>query len=52
MIPHLSLHSGAQCEKGATRYSKIPEGIEIKTQLIKGMKSEWLIPVGGLTKTK
>ena len=34
-----------QCEQGAARYSKVPEGIEIKSQLIKGIKSEWLIPV-------
>ncbi len=35
-----------QCEKGAGRYSKIPEGITTKEQIIDGMKSEWLIPDG------
>ncbi|MBK6283939.1 MAG: hypothetical protein IPF54_15955 [Draconibacterium sp.] len=34
------------CEKGAARYAKIPEGITVKEQNIKGIKSEWLIPDG------
>ena len=34
------------CEKGATKYAKIPEGVEIKAQIIAEMKSEWLIPEG------
>lgn len=34
------------CEKGANRYSKIPAGIEIRSQIIEGIKSEWLIPQG------
>lgn len=34
------------CEKGATRYVKIPEGVEIKPAVIEGIKSEWLIPAG------
>jgi len=34
------------CEKGASKYSKIPGGITIKEQTIEGMKSEWLIPNG------
>lgn len=34
------------CEKGATRYAKIPKEITIKEQVIEGMKSEWLIPDG------
>lgn len=33
-----------QCEKGAGKYSKIPDGIKIKEQFIEGIKSEWLIP--------
>lgn len=32
------------CEKGATRYAKIPKEITIKEQVIEGIKSEWLIP--------
>lgn len=32
------------CEKGATRYAKIPNEITIKEQVIEGIKSEWLIP--------
>ena len=34
------------CEKGATRYAKIPNGITINEQVIEGLKSEWLIPDG------
>jgi len=34
------------CEKGATRYAKVPKGITIKEQIIEGVKSEWLIPSG------
>ncbi|MBN2819502.1 MAG: alpha/beta hydrolase [Bacteroidales bacterium] len=33
-----------QCEKGASKYSKIPKDISINEQFIEGMKSEWLIP--------
>jgi epsilon-lactone hydrolase len=33
-----------RCEKGASKYSKIPQGITINEQFIEGMKSEWLIP--------
>ena len=33
-----------RCEKGASKYSKIPNDITIREQLIEGMKSEWLIP--------
>jgi epsilon-lactone hydrolase len=33
-----------RCEKGADKYSKIPQDITIKEQFIEGMKSEWLIP--------
>lgn len=35
-----------QCEKGAARYAKIPEGVEIKPQTIEGIPAEWLIPRG------
>jgi epsilon-lactone hydrolase len=34
------------CEKGAARYAKLPEGIEVREQTIEGIKSEWLIPSG------
>jgi monoterpene epsilon-lactone hydrolase len=34
------------CEKGATRFGKIPEGIKVKAQLIEGINAEWLIPQG------
>lgn len=34
------------CEKGATRYAKIPKEVTIKEQFIEGIKSEWLIPDG------
>jgi epsilon-lactone hydrolase len=35
-----------RCEKGASRYAKIPKDITIKEQPIEGIKSEWLIPSG------
>ena len=35
-----------RCEKGAKKYSKIPEGVEIKEQIIEGIKSEWITPQG------
>jgi epsilon-lactone hydrolase len=35
-----------QCEKGARRYSEIPEGVVIKEQTIDEIKSEWVIPNG------
>ena len=35
-----------QCEKGASRYAKIPKEISIKEQTIEGLKAEWLIPNG------
>ncbi|NQU88001.1 MAG: alpha/beta hydrolase, partial [Mariniphaga sp.] len=33
-----------RCEKGAAKYAKIPSGIKIETEIIEGLKSEWLIP--------
>jgi epsilon-lactone hydrolase len=35
-----------RCEKGATKYAKIPKDVTIKEQVIEGIKSEWLIPDG------
>lgn len=35
-----------RCEKGASKYAKIPEGINIKHEIIDGINSEWLIPNG------
>lgn len=35
-----------QCEKGASKFSRIPAGITIKNQTIEGINSEWLIPDG------
>lgn len=35
-----------RCEKGASRYAKIPEGISIKEQIINGIRAEWLEPIG------
>lgn len=32
------------CEKGATRYAKIPAGITIKPLLLEGITCEWAIP--------
>jgi len=34
------------CEKGATRFGKVPEGIKVKSQRIEGVNAEWLIPQG------
>lgn len=36
----------ADCEKGAARYSKLPAGLEIKPDVIYGIKAEWLVPAG------
>jgi len=33
-----------QCEKGAAKYGKIPEGINVRSQTIEGIKCEWLVP--------
>jgi len=35
-----------QCEKGASRYAKIPKEITIEVQVIEGIKAEWLSPAG------
>jgi epsilon-lactone hydrolase len=35
-----------QCEKGANRFGKVPEGVQIKAELIDGIKAEWIIPSG------
>lgn len=35
-----------RCEDGAKRYAKTPENIEIKEEIIEGIKSEWLNPKG------
>ena len=37
-------HFRENCEKGAARYAKMPEGIQIKEEILEGIKSEWLIP--------
>jgi acetyl esterase/lipase len=34
------------CEKGATRYAKIPKEVQIKPHNIDGIPAEWLIPEG------
>lgn len=33
-----------QCEEGAKRFGKIPDGIEIKPVMINGMYAEWIMP--------
>ena len=35
-----------RCEKGASRYSVLPQGLKTESCLIAGMKSEWLKPEG------
>lgn len=35
-----------RCEKGASRYASVPEGLTVKPQIIEGMQAEWLIPDG------
>ena len=35
-----------QCEKGASRFGKIPEGITVRARQIEGINAEWLIPQG------
>ena len=39
-----------QCEKGANKYAKIQDGIEIKEENINGINSEWIIPEGANSK--
>jgi len=34
------------CEKGAERYAKIPQGVNIKPEVIEGMQAAWHIPEG------
>jgi epsilon-lactone hydrolase len=38
-----------QCENGANKYIKIPDGISIREEIIEGIKSEWIIPEGSDT---
>ncbi len=33
-----------RCEKGASKYARIPPGVLVKAQQTEGMKTEWLIP--------
>jgi len=33
-----------QCEEGAKRFGKIPEGIEIAPATIDGLRAEWVLP--------
>lgn len=35
-----------RCEKGAAKYAKIPESIQIEKLTVEGIHSEWLIPDG------
>ncbi|HNY00959.1 MAG TPA: alpha/beta hydrolase [Bacteroidales bacterium] len=35
-----------QCEQGAARFGKIPDGVTVKPEEIRGIKAEWLIPAG------
>lgn len=35
-----------ECEAGAARYAKIPDGVTVKPVQIKGINAEWLIPEG------
>lgn len=34
------------CEKGAAKYAKLPENLEVRKEVIAGINSEWLIPHG------
>jgi acetyl esterase/lipase len=36
----------AKCEKGAERFGKLPNGIEIRQEVINMVLSEWIIPKG------
>lgn len=33
-----------RCEKGAARYARLPEGVNVQQQTIEGMNAEWQIP--------
>jgi monoterpene epsilon-lactone hydrolase len=39
-----------QCEAGARKYVKIPDGIEVKEENISGINSEWIMPEGADSK--
>ncbi len=39
-----------RCEKGAAKYGKIPESVQIKQQIIEDIPAEWLIPAGADSK--
>lgn len=33
-----------ECEAGAARYAKIPDGVTVKPEQIEGINSEWICP--------
>ncbi len=35
-----------QCEKGARRYARVPEGVRIREEMIAGMRTNWIVPPG------
>jgi len=35
-----------QCERGAERFAKLPEDLQVKPVDVDGMRTEWLIPAG------
>jgi len=35
-----------ECEEGAAKYGKIPEGVSVVSDEISGVKAEWLVPAG------
>lgn len=36
----------AMCEKGASKYAKLPKGVRVQPENIDGIAAEWLIPQG------
>jgi epsilon-lactone hydrolase len=34
------------CERGASRFGKLPDGVEVKAEEIEGIRCEWLVPSG------
>ena len=40
------LHFRDQCEEGAKRFGKIPEGMEVVPVLADGLRAEWIVPSG------
>lgn len=46
MNPDAVLAFREQCEKGAARFGKVPQGVAVNQEVIGDVKSEWIVPEG------